>query len=207
MSIFILIIIIILINVLFFTTSIKLEIENLNLVFPKENKNMINKQSKILLKIYVLRKIKIGQIDLKKIDFKSDKFKNRIDKLKQKEFAKEIKKSITRNIFQAIKKLDMKIEKIDLNILIGTEDAAITAISIGIISTLISNIIKINDFEVQKYKIFPIYDGRNILKIELDSIFSTNITNIIYIFKLLFKRRVKENGRSSYRRSYAYSNE
>ena len=116
MSIFILIIIIIFINVLFFTVSIKLEIENLNLVFPKINKSMINKDSKILLKIYVLRKIKIGQIDLKKIDFKSDKFKNRIDKLKQKEFAKEIKKSITRNIFQAIKKLDMKIEKIDLNI-------------------------------------------------------------------------------------------
>ena len=48
--------------------------------------------------------------------------------------------------------------------------------------------------------------NKNILKIKFKGIFTFNIVNIMNMIKYI-KRRVDKNGRTSYRRSYAYSNE
>ena len=193
--------IIIILTFLFLTIKIKLQISNFNLVFPKQNKNILNKESKIFLKIYVFRRIKIAQIDLKKIDFKNVKFKDNFKNFRETIFSKRI--------LETAKENKIEIEKMNLNIGIGVEDAAITAIIVGIISGIIGILLKnrIKNQDMQMYNVYPLYQNKNILKIYFEGIISWNMSNIIYILKILLKRRVKENDRTSNRRSYAYSNE
>lgn len=203
MTIFIILVIAIIIIRIFLTLNIKIEIKNLKILLPLKSKNIINKESEIWLKIYVLKKIKIAQINLKKIKTDNQKFKERMNK-----FKKNIKIGFNKNILKYIKNVNYGIEKLNLNILIGNEDAAITAISIGAISSLIGIFLKnkITNIENSKFTVLPIYNT-NILKIELDGIFAFNIANIKNIVKFLMKGRVNKNDRTSYRRTYAYSDE
>ena len=67
--------------------NVKIEIENLKFIVPKINGRYTNKDSKILLKIYILKKIKIAEINLKKINLNNEKFKNKIQsQIKQEKF-------------------------------------------------------------------------------------------------------------------------
>ena len=181
--------------------NVKIEIENLKFIVPKINGRYTNKDSKILLKIYILKKIKIAEINLKKINLNNEKFKNKIQsQIKQEKF--------NINAINFFKNNNYILEKMNLKIIVGTEDAAITAIGVGIIASLISIFFhnKIFDINKQKYEVLPIYENKSILKIEFDGIFTFKIANIIGMAKYL-KRRVDKNDRTSNRRAYAYSNE
>ena len=181
--------------------NVKIEIENLKFIVPKINGRYTNKDSKILLKIYILKNIKITEINLKKINLNNEKFKNKIQsQIKQEKF--------NINAINFFKNNNYILEKMNLKIIVGTEDAAITAIAVGIISSLISIFFhnKIFDINKQKYEVLPIYENKSILKIEFDGIFTFKIANIIGMAKYL-KRRVDKNDRTSNRRAYAYSNE
>ena len=181
--------------------NVKIEIENLKFIVPKINGRYTNKDSKILLKIYILKKIKITEINLKKINLNNEKFKNKIQsQIKQEKF--------NINAINFLKNNNYILEKMNLKIIVGTEDAAVTAIGVGIIASLISIFFhnKIFDINKQKYEVLPIYENKSILKIEFDGIFTFKIANIIGMAKY-FKRRVDKNDRTSNRRAYAYSNE
>ncbi|MBP3831559.1 MAG: DUF2953 domain-containing protein [Clostridia bacterium] len=181
--------------------NVKIEIENLKFIVPKINGRYTNKDSKILLKIYILKKIKIAEINLKKINLNNEKFKNKIQsQIKQEKF--------NINAINFLKNNNYILEKMNLKIIVGTEDAAITAIGVGIIASLISIFFhnKIFDINKQKYEVLPIYENKSMLKIEFDGIFTFKIANIIGMAKYL-KRRVDKNDRTSNRRAYAYSNE
>ena len=181
--------------------NVKIEIENLKFIVPKINGRYTNKDSKILLKIYILKKIKIAEINLKKINLNNEKFKNKIQsQIKQEKF--------NINAINFFKNNNYILEKMNLKIIVGTEDAAITAIAVGIISSLISIFFhnKIFDINKQKYEVLPVYENKSILKIEFDGIFTFKIANIIGMAKYL-KRRVDKSDRTSNRRAYAYSNE
>ena len=181
--------------------NVKIEIENLKFIVPKINGRYTNKDSKILLKIYILKKIKIAEINLKKINLNNEKFKNKIQsQIKQEKF--------NINAINFFKNNNYILEKMNLKIIVGTEDAAITAIAVGIISSLISIFFhnKIFDINKQKYEVLPLYENKSILKIEFDGIFTFKIANIIGMAKYL-KRRVDKSDRTSNRRAYAYSNE
>ena len=181
--------------------NVKIEIENLKFIVPKINGRYTNKDSKILLKIYILKNIKITEINLKKINLNNEKFKNKIQsQIKQEKF--------NINAINFFKNNNYILEKMNLKIIVGTEDAAITAIGVGIIASLISIFFhnKIFDINKQKYEVLPIYENKSILKIEFDGIFNFKIANIIGMAKYL-KRRVDKNDRTSNRRAYAYSNE
>ena len=181
--------------------NVKIEIENLKFIVPKINGRYTNKDSKILLKIYILKKIKIAEINLKKINLNNEKFKNKIQsQIKQEKF--------NINAINFFKNNNYILEKMNLKIIVGTEDAAITVIGVGIIASLISIFFhnKIFDINKQKYEVLPIYENKNIVKIEFDGIFTFKIANIIGMAKYL-KRRVDKNDRTSNRRAYAYSNE
>ena len=200
MIIFLIFAIIIILLKIFFSINLKLEIKNLKLELPKNK--ITNKDSKVSLKIYILKKIKIAEINLKKIDLKSDKVKNRLqNQFKGNKFNLDTVKLIS--------KVNYIIEKLNLKVYIGTEDAAITAVSTGVGYTIISNFIngKTLSYKNIKYKIFPIYQNKNILKLELDSIITLKMEKIIDIIKIIKKGRVDKNGRTSNRRAYAYSNE
>ena len=194
--------IIIILKKIFFSINIKLEIKKLKISLPKNQEKITNEDNKISLKIYVLKKIKIAEFNLKKIDLKSDKVKNRIQKqLEGNKF--------NLDTIKLLNKVSYMVEKMNLKICLGVEDAAITAISVGIGYTFISNFIsgKISNYDCIKYEINPIYRNKNILKLELDSIITLKMENIIDIVKLFKKGRVDKNGRTSNRRAYAYSNE
>ena len=197
----ILAIILVLLN-LFFSINVKLEIKNLKIVLPKNQNKITNKNNKVSLKIYVLKKIKIAEINLKKIDLKSYKVKKRI----QKQFDEN---KLNLDTIKLLNKVNYIIEKLDLKVYIGTEDPSITAIGVGVGYIIVSNFIggkTISNKNID-YKIFPIYQNKNIFKLELDSIITFKMENIIDIIKLLKKGRVDKNDRASNRRAYAYSNE
>lgn len=201
MSIQIIFAIIFFLLLILMSINVKIEIENLKFVAPKINGRYTNKESKILLKIYILKIIKIAEINLKKINLKNEKFKNKIQSQ-----IKQIKFNL--NAINFLKNNNYILEKMNLKMIIGTEDAAITAIGVGIIASLISIFLhnKFNDLNKQKYVVLPIYENKNIVKIEFDGIFTFKIANIIGIAKYL-NRRVDKNDRTSNRRAYAYSNE
>jgi len=202
MIFFIILAVILVLLKLFFSINVKLEIKNFKIVLPKNQNKITNKNNKVSLKIYVLKKIKIAEIDLKKIDLKSDKVKKRI----QKQFDENKLKLDT---IKLLNKVNYIIEKLDLKVYIGTEEPSITAIGVGVGYTIVSNYIggkTISNKNID-YKIFPIYQNKNIFKLELDSIITFKMENIIDIIKLLKKGRVDKNDRASNRRAYAYSNE
>ena len=65
----------------------------------------------------------------------------------------------------------------------------------------------INKIEDQKFLVSPIYDGRNMLKVKIESIITIKTIHIIYMIYVLDKNRRKENVRTSNRRSYVNSYE
>lgn len=202
MIIFLMFIIFLILLKILLSINIKLEIENLKILLPKNQNKITNKNNKVSLKIYVLKKIKIAEINLKKIDLKSDKVKKRI----KKQFDG---KKLNLDTIKLLNKVNYIIEKLNLKVYIGTEDPSITAIVVGVGYTIVSNFIggkTISNKNID-YKIFPIYQNKNIFKLELDSIITFKMKNIIDIIKLLKKGRVDKDGRTSNRRAYAYSNE
>ena len=103
-----------------------------------------------------------------------------------------------------------EIIKINLRVEIGTKDSALTAIIIGILSTIISILIrkKIKNINLQRYKIIPKYCNNNLINIDISGIFGIKVIHIINIISILIReRKVKLDERTSNRKSYGYSYE
>lgn len=210
---FILIIFIIL-NIILIFSKIIIEIENLK--FTSEKPKHLNDNYKIIIKLKAFGIIPI---------FKKVYDKNKIDKINnQLNISKKIKKVDINKIIESLKednKLNkdllktfikdvIEIIKINLKIELGTEDAAITAIVIGILSTLISIILrkKIKNTNIQKYKIVPKYCNQNLINIDISGIFGIKVIHIINIIYILVKEKGESNyERTSNRKSYGYSYE
>ena len=149
-----------------YTSKIEIEVQNLKIDTEKPKGEKINKDSKIFVYILIFKKFKI----LKK-DSKNMKLRNKdldINLLKNKDIEidyRELLKSIN-------------IKTVDLNIQIGTEDAALTAILTGMIGAVIGVILR-----KAKYEIIPVFSSKNFLKIRLDCIISIDLTQ--YIYKLI----------------------
>jgi len=159
-------IILLILAVAIYTSRLEIEIQNLKIDTEKPKGEKINKDSKILVYILIFKKFKI----LKK-DRKNMKLQNRdldIKLLKNKDI--EIDYS------ELLKSINIK--TVDLNVQIGTEDAALTAVLTGVIGAAIGVILR-----KPKYEIIPIFSNKNFLKIYLDCIISINLTQ--YIYKLV----------------------
>ena len=133
-------------------------------------------------------------------------------RLEKIDFAKVRKKiPINKETLKVIKGLKLKIEKLDLVINIGIDDAALVSYIVatisGIISIVLPYLIRIEDINKCKYRIIPIYN-QNTFNLYLDSIINLKIVHIIYvIYNLVKKGRDEKNERTSNRRSYAYCDE
>lgn len=163
------------IMVFFVLSNIKIKICDLNI----NNFKLENKNYKIWIQIYFLNRIKIFsfKIDDKKI--KRMSLNTKIQSTKLKEIIKD------KNIIKSIKRLQLRLESLRLNLDIGTEDAPVTAYLTSAVSGIIGvNLPKIataKDLIGNRvyYRINPIYN-RNILKINLiESIISIKIVHII----------------------------
>ncbi|MCI8699804.1 MAG: DUF2953 domain-containing protein [Clostridia bacterium] len=203
-SIIILLVVGILLAIIF---NSKIEIEIKNLDISTIRKDIINKDYEIIVSLVILKKLKIIKFKIKK------------DKIRNIQRSKAIKnldvKFLKRNrapkgITSIIKELKIEIKKLEMYIEIGIEDAALTAISVGILSTIIAILLKDKITKKDKYEIKPIYIQKNLINLKINCIFRIHLMH--YIYKqlknnILKGRRDTNERKSSDRRAYAYSNE
>ena len=119
---------------------------------------------------------------------------------------KNAKQILIKDWKHVIKNLnEFEIEKIKLISKIGTESPAITAISTGIISSILGIILTRKTLN-PKFKVEPVYVNKNYLYLSINCIIKIKLVHIININKKLGKEVYQEYGRTSNRRTYANSN-
>ena len=192
--------------ILVINSTIQLNIKNLEV--GNINKENNNYQVEILLKVFdkftvyktVVSKEKMQKIYdskiLKKLHIKQD-LKNEI-KFRKQEF------------LEILKRVQIEIVKFNLKINIGLEDAAITALVVGGLSSIISIILpfllKPTNLKNCRYLIMPLYMQKNLYNIKLKGIIKLKVVHIIYVIYILVMKRRDEDERASNRRTYDYSN-
>ncbi len=204
---FILLIIAILINVIILLSKIQIQIKNVHFNSSKP-KGKLDANYKIIIIVYILKKIPILKINVTQSKLKKLKLK---EKVRQAEIdIIQNKKKIDKEILHELRKIKVQIKYWNLELLLGTEDAKITALIVGYLSIFLGIYLnkKISKHENKKFSIQPVYIGQNILKLIFEGIFEIKTVNIInIIWNLKKKERRNGNERTSNRRTYDYSYE
>ncbi len=201
---FILIIMLLCMLILIFS-KIQIQIENFK--FNSQTARHINKDYKIIIKLYILGCLPIFKINVTKAKLEKIKWKEKIKKVdfqiieKKNFFKKEIR--------EVIQKVDFSIKNINLSINLGTQNSSLTAIIVPVISTVIAIFLrkKINKLENQTFIVHPIYQNQNLVNIYFSGIFEIKMRHIINVIYVLNKKGVKRYERTSNRRSYDYGYE
>ena len=192
------------IAILLIFSKIKIKIENLR--FSSKKDRYFNEDFKIIIKLYVLSKIPIIKITLTKEKIKKQKLKLQKSVKDLEERIIKDKKLIDKKMIYLMKELNIKIEKINLNIIIGTENAMFTAMIVSIISSIISIFIakRIKEKNDKYFIVKPIFKDQNFLEILISCIFEIKVIHIINIIYVLVDNRKGEDKyeRTSNRRSY-----
>lgn len=191
--------------------TIRIKIKFNNFEFSSQNKEYFNKNYKIEIIIYTFNFIPILKLKItnKKINkaLSNEKIRKAIKEQKTKII--ENRKNIDIEAIKEIKNIKMEIKKMNLNIALGTEDAAITAFIIPIISTFIAMFLskRVQRYNNnQKFSIQPVYINQNLINIEFSCIFQIKMIHIINTICIV-KRKGDKNERTSHRRSYDYGYE
>ena len=203
--------IILIIIIMLITTKIKFEIQNLKI--STNEKPHLNKKYQIKIMIYTfgvipILKIKLNNKKIQKI-ISNQKIKEKIKQQETKII--ENKANIDKELISSLKNIKTEIKEINLKIRIGTENASLTAFTIPVISTFIAmflskQIKKYNDKQV--FLVEPVYLDKNLLNIEISSIFQIKMIHIINTICIVNKKRKGDkNERTSNRRSYDYGYE
>lgn len=156
-------IIIIFLFIAIYTSKIRIEIKNL--IFNTEAEKKLDENSKINASILIFNKFKLFNKDIK-----FEKQDMEIQFLK--------KNDIKIDYLELFRSTNIEIVEFDLKANIGTEDAALTAIIVGLVSAIIGIVVK-----NPKFQINPVYANKNLLEIKFNGIF--NVQMIHYIYKLL----------------------
>ena len=217
---FILLIIILFFLVIYFS---KINIKVNNFEFFSDNLNSKVSKYDIVIKIMILNILPIFRIKLNSKIFRGKdlekELKNKILSGKYQDINeivqgnKKVKVEVIKKILKQIDKISNNlVRKIDMNINIGTENAATTSIIVPVISTIIAIYFrnKIKDIEKQKFSINPVYINKNLININLKGIFELrlrHIISIILIYMVSIRKGEIKNGRTSHRRTYGYSYE
>jgi len=166
----------------------------------KQQGEIFSSDSKIILSLVILNKIKIYNKDITKI--KLNEFDKKID---LKLINKNDKFNI--NFRNLISTLKMEIENLDLIVEIGTENAMFTAFVVTGISTFLSILLRneIKNKDKQKYIVIPKYINENVFKIDISGIFHIDLLH--YINNIVLRKRDDKYERTSDRRTYDYSYE
>ena len=215
--VFILFIIIILITVFVFIlalSTIKFKVKNMNINNTSDKVNVNSSNIQLEIALYLFNKIKyfsykLNRQKLEKMYQKMKLSKINVNKLKEKLKVEQFKLED----LKYLKMLNLKIDKLNLSIKVGTEDSILTTFIVFFISTIISitlpHTVKKYDKNRYYYQVLPFCINKNVYEIKLDCIIEVkmvHIINIIYVFNK--KRRVDNNEqRTSNRRSYGYSYE
>ncbi len=195
--VFLLILLIFLVLGLAILTS-KLDIKILNLIINSQNKKHINDRYEIIIKLKIFGTIPIIKFTLNK---------NKIRKIQQSLNTKEKVKQLEKDIMQNKNELDVQIikglkefskviyiEKLDLEIELGTEDAFLTSMLVAIFSSILSigfSRIRVKEKNIA-YEIEPVYRNQNSIKFEIFAIFQIKVIHIIDTIYVLNKKKREE---------------
>lgn len=192
---FIIFILIIFILIIIISSKILIQIDNFKVNFSKNK--YVNDNYKIIIILFFFNKIPIlkkvyDKNKIKKIENKID-INNKIKKIKMKNIIEELSKNNSANLklLKSFFKEVLEIINARIKIELGTKDAALTAILVGTVTTIISVFLrtKIKDIEKQYYNIIPRYINQNIIDIEFSGIFGFKVIHIINIIYILFKEK------------------
>lgn len=197
---FILLIILVLFLAIISTANIKIiiqdiRVENIDSALKILKILIYEKDDKLKLDFldYLSFGLKIKLLIFSKIPILSIKLDNiKIKKLMLKQIEKEIKKNKDiREDKKKAKELSKKIvpvfnlQKTNLNIKLGTEDAAFTAIVSSIVSIFItialSYVADVKKYKNYNYKITPIYLNENVFFLQFSCIITSKILHIIKV--------------------------
>jgi len=179
----ILIIIVLALILALFALKIKINIQRLS-----KHKKSFKIDFDINMAIYLFDFIKIFSISFKQDGIKFLIFKFSYNKIKiNKNKMRNIKKDLVIKIFK-----NLKIENLNLNIVLGTENMSITVFSIFVVSALLSilPLVKKEQIDTKKYNynIVPAYN-ENVLNFDISAKFSIRLLQLL---KILFKKRKNE---------------
>ena len=192
----------------------KLDIRIINLIIDSQRKKHINDRYEIIIKLKIFENIPILKFTLNK-----NKVKKIQQSLKMNEKVKQLEKDILENknkfdkkMVQGLKEFskNIYIEKLDLEIEFGTENAFLTSMLVAFFSSILSIVfskIRVREKNIV-YEIEPVYRNENSIKIEISGIFQIKLIHIINTIYVLNKKGGRKNHeRTSNRRSYDYSYE
>ena len=185
---------------LFYISNIKLEIKELHI-------SNIEKKLKLdfvlNIGVFLFNKFKTINFTIDNMKINNLLKSGKIDMKKIKE-----NKAANKDILEALKGSNFKIEYFKLEGYFATFNTALSAVILASINSIIPIIIarKIDGKYINNVEFLNISD--NVINLNLNCIINLKIVNIINILHYLKKKGGKENnGKSSDRRTYAYSNE
>ena len=192
----------------------KIEVKIVNLVMNSQIEEHIPNRFEIIIKLKIFENIPILKFTLNK-----NKVKKIQQSLKMNEKVKQLEKDILENknkfdkkMVQGLKEFskNIYIEKLDLEIEFGTENAFLTSMLVAFFSSILSIVfskIRVREKNIV-YEIEPVYRNENSIKIEISGIFQIKLIHIINTIYVLNKKGGRKNHeRTSNRRSYDYSYE
>lgn len=184
---------------IFALSNAKLEIKKLHISNCEQNLKI---DFILNIGIYFLNKVKIIKftIDNYKVSNLLKTGKLDINKFKQ-------NNSINKDIIKRVKRDDFIIEYLKLDGYFGLFNTVLSSIIYGIINAVIPILIanKLEGRYINNMKFLNVNENK--INIKLNCIISIKMVNIINVLHYLKKKGGKDNGKSSDRRTYAYSNE
>ena len=118
----------------------KIKIQIINFRFSSQTQRHINKDYKIIIKLYALGVIPILKINITKAKLEKIKLKEKIKNIDLSYLEKN--PSFNKEIWKAIKRLNISIKNINLHVDLGTENASLTSILVPAISTIIAIVLR-----------------------------------------------------------------
>ena len=187
--------------ILITTSLIEIKICNLHIDTRKKKNNKIKKTYKITIKVKILKKIPILKYEITNKKIKQIKEKKQLMENLEKQKNKILKNNIKINkkeLKEIIKQMQIKLKDLYLEIEIGTENAAVTALLVPTVSTLISFIIKNNNSKKIKnfYIVKPKYTNQNFIDLKLNGILKLKTIHIINIYVNRKKSKLLEKNNS-----------
>lgn len=147
-------------------SSIQIQIQH----FVWQSEKEIANTGKLKISLYLLDKLKVGSytISIKKLkNWFLQKEKQKIEKMMKKTKARGY-------IKQLIKRIQIRLEELDLKMSIGTEDAILTSYATAVIGMtlgiLYPHIVPLEKQKNCTYFINPVYQDKNMYHISLDGV-------------------------------------
>lgn len=166
-------------------SNLVVDIEECDILYNSSLKKKFDiRKLKINVKIYVFNFIRILNIKIYENYCEIFKIKIQLNALKR---LKDDKESGWIFVIKNLKKLNPEVQKININLDIGTEEPIITTFSIPVLSMffsiILSKSIKKYDKNNYDFKINPIFSGANILFLSGNAKLNFNTMRVVYFIK------------------------